>query len=310
MPALITHHIFGEDVVGALPAGMVDTEEELLAFLLGNQGPDPLFARATTLPATARACRRLAGKIQGEHTTRAFMAVRDGVSHLPVPDERVGRAFSFGLLAHFALDCTAHPFVIGQVRALAEADPTLAPARREVHALIESDLDSWILWEKRRATVRERPAASNLMRTERVERVAGALFSQMALSVYGIAIGAREYAGCVRDYELVYRAVDPAGSVHARALGAAERLAHGRSFAQALAHYVRRDGECPAANLERRAWRDPFTGAVRHESFADLFDEATLLYPRLAEAFARGDEKLLRALVAGRNYGGRPGMDA
>ncbi|WP_417571973.1 hypothetical protein [Paratractidigestivibacter faecalis] len=39
MPAIITHHIFGEDVLRTLPAGMVEGEEEVLAFLLGNQGP-------------------------------------------------------------------------------------------------------------------------------------------------------------------------------------------------------------------------------------------------------------------------------
>ena len=47
MPALITHHLFGEDVLPELPAGLVEGEEEVLAFLLGNQGPDPLFARSS-----------------------------------------------------------------------------------------------------------------------------------------------------------------------------------------------------------------------------------------------------------------------
>ena len=59
MPAIITHHIFGEDVLRTLPAGMVEGEEEVLAFLLGNQGPDPLFARFSTVPSVAVRCRRL-----------------------------------------------------------------------------------------------------------------------------------------------------------------------------------------------------------------------------------------------------------
>ncbi|HBO61097.1 MAG TPA: hypothetical protein DD645_00080, partial [Olsenella sp.] len=83
MPAVITHHIFGEDIAASLPAGMVEGEEELLAFLLGNQGPDPLFARFSTLPSRARTCHRLAGLIQGGSVTRALLALRDGVSHLP-----------------------------------------------------------------------------------------------------------------------------------------------------------------------------------------------------------------------------------
>lgn len=310
MPALITHHIFGEDVVGELPEGLIRNEEELLAFLLGNQGPDPLFARFSTLPARARACHRLAHLIQTSRITRTLLALRDGVAHLPEEDARVGRAFALGLLGHYALDRAAHPLVIGQQRMLGEVDPELAACSHEVHAAIESDIDTWILWEKRRATIEERPATTDLMRTARSEHVAGALLSQVALSVYGIAIGAREYGGAVRDYELFYRAIDPAEAPRTRAAGRIERAVRGGSMAQASAHYVRRTDECAAANLERRAWTHPFTGEVRTDSFADLFDEARLAYPALAEAFVRGDEARLRALVAGLSYEGRPGSDS
>ena len=309
MPAIITHHIFGEDIAPSLPAGLLAGEEELLAFLLGNQGPDPLLARFSTLPSRAALCHRLGAQIQGGRVTRALMALRDGVGHLPQTDMRAGRAFALGLLGHYALDRAAHPFVVSQQRAICAADPDLEDAAAEVHAVIESDVDSWILWEKRGATVEERPAAANLMRTERIERVGGALLSQVALAVFGTPVGPREYAACVRDYERLYRLIDPAGSARTRAVGLVERMVYGRSRAEASAHYVRRGNECPAANLDCRPWRDPFDGHVRHESFADLFDEARLAYPALAEAFVRGDEAELRSLVAGRNFAGRPGTD-
>ena len=310
MPAIITHHIFGEDIAPSLPEGLLAGEEELLAFLLGNQGPDPLFARFSTLPSHASRCHELGRKIQGGSVTRAFMALRDGVGHLPQADMRAGRAFALGLLGHYALDRAAHPFVVSQQRALCAADHDLEARSGAVHALIESDIDTWILWEKRDATVEERPAAANLMRTERIERVGGALLSQLALSVFDETLGPREYASCVRDYERLYRLIDPAGSLGARLAGAAERALFGSARVRACAHLVLRDNECPAANLDCRPWRDPFDGRVRHESFADLFDEARLAYPALAEAFVRGDEAELRRLVAGRDYAGRPGADA
>ena len=309
MPALITHHLFGEDVLPELPAGLVEGEEEVLAFLLGNQGPDPLFARFSTLPSRALACRRLAHEMQSGRMTRAFLSLREGVSRLPVADERIGRAFALGMMGHYALDRAAHPFVVWQQRALIETDPSLAGAEHEIHAIIESDIDSWILWEKRHATVEECPAESNLMRTTRTELVAGALVSQVALAVFGIGVGASEYGGAVRDYERLYRAIDPAGSKLMRAAGVAERRFREHSYAQASAHHVRRTDECPAANLACLPWTDPFSGALRAESFADLYDEARLSYSKLAEAFARGDEKRLRELVAGLNYAGAPDTD-
>lgn len=289
MPAIICHHIFGEDACAMLPEGMVVGEEELLAFLLGNQGPDPLFARFSTLPGSAAADHRLAHNMHDELCGQALMAFRDGVQHLPLPDERIGRAFVLGLLAHYRLDSVAHPFVFAQQEALAAASPALAGAQEDLHAVIESDIDSWILWEKRRATVLERPAHMNLMRTQRICRVAGALFSQVAFSVYGHTMGAEEYGACVADYEFEYRMLDPAGSPVAQAVGALERVVKPHSFAQAMAHRVVRSCECAAANLDRRAWVDPTDGRVRHESFADLFAEALAGYPELAEAFVRGN---------------------
>lgn len=304
MPAIITHHIFGEDIACVLPAGMVEGEEELLAFLLGNQGPDPLFARFRTAPARAARCRSLAHELHHADATPTLRALRDGVSHLPAPDARVGRAWALGFLGHFALDRTAHPFVIAEQRALCSAGTGLEHAAREVHAVIESDIDTWTLWEKRRATVEESPVADNLMRTARVERVGGALLSQVALATQGTSLGAREYGAAVRDYELICQVIEPAGTRRVRAIGRVERVLRGCSAAEAHAHYARRTDDCPAANLAKHGWRDPFDGVVRTESFADLFDEARLRYPALAEAFARGDEGALAALVDGRNFQG------
>lgn len=305
MPAVITHHIFGEDVVRALPAGIIDGDEELLAFLLGNQGPDPFFVCFSALPARAIRCHRLAREFQSVRMTRAFMSFRQGVSHLPVGEERIGRAFALGLLGHYALDRMVHPFVFAQQFALMDFSEDLARSPHEIHAVIESDLDSWLLWEKRHATVIEHPVADNLMRTERIDHAAGALFAQTALDVYGITIGVEEYAGSLRDYDWEYRRVDPAGSQHSRLIGTIERMARPHSMAESMAHYVRRTDECVSANLDRRAWTRPFTDETSHDSFADLYDQARLFYPELAEAYVRDDETLIAKLVGHVNYEGR-----
>ena len=60
-------------------------------------------------------------------------------------------------------------------------------------------------------------------------------------------------------------------------------------------------------NINLLGLREP--GIYGTDSFADLFDEARLAYPALAEAFVRGDEARLRALVAGLDFAGRPEAD-
>ena len=305
MPSLITHHIFGEDAAQCLPEGLVDGEEELLAFLLGNEGPDPFFVRFRTIPARSSTCRHLAHDMHASHVTKAFGDIRSSVGHLPVEDERIGRAFALGLLGHYMLDRTAHPLIYAQQYALLE-QPGLSDASHEIHAIIESDIDSWILWEKRHTTVLEHHPASDLMRTARIDRVGGTIFSQVALAVFGLNVGPEEYGASVSDYQWVYRRIEPAGSTKTRLIGAVERLARPHSMAESFAHRVTESDECASANLERHEWANPFTGEKSHASFADLFEEALATYPQLAEAFVRGEKERFDAIVGGVNYDGRP----
>ena len=147
MPALITHHLFGEESIDRLPAGIINTDEERCAFLLANQGPDPFFFRVRTLK--MRDCMGLAQRMHRCRMSRQFTALRDGVSRLNKHDAALGRAFVLGLLSHYALDRNAHPFVYDQQWGIMEADPTLADQGNHVHAVIESDLDILMLQLKR-----------------------------------------------------------------------------------------------------------------------------------------------------------------
>lgn len=305
MPSLITHHIFGEDAAQRLPEGLIDGEEELLAFLLANEGPDPFFVCFSTIPARVAACRHLARDMHDGHVTKAFKDIRSSVGHLPVEDEGIGRAFALGLLGHYMLDRTAHPLIYSQQYALL-VQPELTDASHEIHAIIESDIDSWILWEKRHATVLEHHPASDLMRTARIDRVGGTVFSQVAFAVFGLNVGPEEYGAAVSDYQWVYRRIEPAGSAKTRLIGTVERLARPHSMAESFAHRVTKSDECVSANLERRKWTNPFTGERSHASFADLFEEALRAYPQLAEAFVHADWERFDAAVGGLNYDGRP----
>lgn len=305
MPALITHHLFGERSVTELPAGLVEGEEELLAFLLGNQGPDPFFFRFSTTPSRLRACWGLAHHMHDERMSAAFGALRDGVGHLPKADASLGRAFALGMLSHYALDRAAHPFVYAQQDALIGAGEGIGDAAGEVHAVIESDLDSWMLWKTRRATVLDCPPSSELVRTGRIERVAGALMSQVAWSAFSVSLGATEYGAAAGNMELVYRLIEPAGSGTSRTLGSLERLARPHSQLESLAHRIVRDDDCPAANLGHVEWVNPFDGSRSRDSFADRFESALAGWPALAAAFARGGKEL-HAAVGGLNYSGMP----
>lgn len=310
MPALITHHLFGENAATLLPEGILSGQEELLAFLLGNQGPDPFFARWRTTPVKGAVCHSLAHQMHQCRAVPALVALRDGVSHLVEEDKTIGRAFMLGLTAHYVLDSRAHPFVFAQQFALCSAGVGLENASSEVHAVIESDLDSWMLWEERHVTVRDSPAAADLAHTERIAKVGGALFSQVATQVYGMFLDPAEYGKAVRDYRLLYKALDPAGCASMRLLATLERTVRPHSQLAAMAHHPTTSDDCAAANLAHRIWTDPATGNKRTESFADIFWDTLGVWPTIAETVVRGDLPAFKALTHEVNYDGFPESNA
>ena len=302
MPALVTHHLFGEESIDRLPQGIVASDDERAAFLIANQGPDPFFFRVRT--PNMKVCTKLGQVMHRSRMTQQFAALRDGVSCLRDRDAGVGRAFALGLLSHYVLDRNAHPFVYAQQWGIQGIDPDLADAGSEVHAVIESDLDVLMLQLKRDgATAADFPPVSELVTTDRIDMVAGALTSFVANSVYGLEVGANEYGGAVADMQLAYRLIEPAGSPRSQLIGCVERLVKPYSLLQALAHRVTTEPPAAAGNLACRDWENPFTHKVSSESFPALFERALDDYGQAAMRFIDGGD--LAAMTGHVNYSGR-----
>lgn len=302
MPALITHHLFGEESIDRLPQGVIASDEERIAFILGNQGPDPFFFHMLT-PRISD-CMLLAQAMHRSRMSRQFSCLRDGVSHLQPRDANLGRAFALGLLSHYVLDRNAHPFVYEQQFGIVDSDPELEASGSQVHAVLESDLDVLMLQLKRDgATVEDYPPAGEIVTTDRINRVAGVLMSYVAGRVYGIDIPAGEYAGAVSDMQMLYRAIEPAGSAKTRAIALVEGLVHDYSLLDGLAHRVTTELPERTGNLGYLTWKNPFTDEVSNESFPEVFDRALVDYEcTVARFIETGD---MDAVTSHVNYSGR-----
>lgn len=302
MPALITHHLFGEESIDRLPQGVITSDEERIAFILGNQGPDPFFFHMLT-PRISD-CMSLAQVMHRSRMSRQFSCLRDGVSRLQPRDANLGRAFALGLLSHYVLDRNAHPFVYEQQFGIVESDPELEASGSQVHAVLESDLDVLMLQLKRDgATVEDYPPAGEIVTTDRINRVAGVLISYVAGRVYGIDIPAGEYAGAVSDMQMLYRTIEPAGSAKTRAIALLEGLVHDYSLLDGLAHRVTTELPERTGNLGYLTWKNPFTDEVSNESFPEVFDRALVDYEcTVARFIETGD---MDAVTSHVNYSGR-----
>ncbi|QWT17577.1 zinc dependent phospholipase C family protein [Collinsella sp. zg1085] len=302
MPALMTHHLFGEESIERLPGGLIASEEERLAFLLANQGPDPFFFHVLTLqlPLT----QRLAHEMHSSYITKQFESLHRAITHLPPRDAALGRAFVLGLLSHYVLDRNAHPYVYAMQWGIQAVDEDLEHAGSQVHAVIESDLDVYMVQLKRSgATTADYPPVDELVTTERINKVAGALIAHMAREVYDLEISPRSFGDAVRDMQYIYRLIEPAQSNKSFAIQQLEGFAHRYSMLGALAHRVTSEPPARTANLNHIPWEHPFTHEESSESFPELFDRALLDYEQAAELFVEGADFV--AVTRRINYSGR-----
>ena len=186
MPSLITHDFFGRDVYDRLFGTIGGSRDEAEAFLLGNQGPDPLFY--AVLSPRLRAHRRLGSTMHSKKPTELVKALKDALSILNGAELPIGRAYALGFLCHYALDSTAHPLVYFHEYRLCDAgEPGLSRADgSEVHSLIESELDELTLFTRRGQTVATfDPSAEILKASDFVLHVVSKLYAYLALTVYG-----------------------------------------------------------------------------------------------------------------------------
>lgn len=290
MPAIISHHLFGEEAYEALAPVVGESAGARDAFLLGNQGPDPLFC-LKALPSSVEF--RNVGSVMhaqrpGELLAafhRYFVERPDGSAPL--------KAFACGFLCHYLLDSIAHPLVYAQQYAVcAEGIEGLPPERsgREVHALIETDLDEYLLLRKRGETVGTFvPHRETLRCNADALRAISETMAPVARDAYDMELPASAFAGSVRMYRAAQAALD------SKRGGLRQRLDYARVLSgsaylhvQALTH-TGAPRDTPFANNDHAPWPHPFkSGEVVSSSFDELYSEALsqalALVPRFAQS--------------------------
>lgn len=309
MPAIITHDFFGRDVYGSLFRLIGGSKDEADAFLLGNQGPDPLFYAAID-PLVAR-YHTLGHAMHAERPALLLAELKRSIGLLQ-PDERpVARAYALGFLCHYTLDSTVHPFVYSQQFALGDAgvEGLSRDDGSEIHALIESEFDELVLFAKLGDTIRRfNPATQILRASRRVLGIASAQHAHLAKAVYEQDTPPRLFARSVGAYRLAERAFRSTSGAKRAAVGAAEELVRRYSFFRAMCLRPVERTDSIFANSAREPWTCPFTGEVHTESFWDLY-EAALVRARdniLAFDAPGFDEDAAHGLTGDLDFSGTP----
>ncbi len=311
MPAIITHDFFGRDVHEASPTLIGTTPAQRHAFLLGNQGPDPLFF--LVLSPRMKPFYGLGSAMHRIDPALLLVALKEGIGTLETVERGIGRAYLAGFYCHYLLDRQMHPLVYSQQYALCDAgiEGLTRKEGSDVHAEIERDFDEMVLFTKTGQTVRTfKPHRRILQTSERELRAIGKMYAFASAKMFGLFPPLNMFASAVKDYRLAMTAFYSPGQRRANAASLVERTIMRRSvsFFKAMSHRDRRSIESDFDNREHASWANPFTHETSTQSFWEIFNDAQEQVKHdlpivLSPTF---DEAAALMLTRGRNFNGAP----
>ena len=312
MPAMLTHDFFGQDAFGsALEHVNLYTPDERNAFLLGSQGPDPLFYLVLLPP--LEDFRRFGSDMHHMSPSKLFVALRKAVDELPENERGVGRAYFSGFTCHYLLDRKVHPLVYFWERGITQAgvDDLDHSDGGMVHAEIERDLDEMVLFVKRNKTIETyRPYREVLRGSEEMLGVVGDIYRRAALGPFAIdePTTQRVFLLAVLSFRIVQNLFWSPKGKKTNVLAHVEApILHNRySLVRAMSHRVRAELTSDFDNRAHATWKNPFTHEASSDSFWDLYNDALdEVSSALAIVWEDGfDEEAALALTRGLNFCG------
>lgn len=311
MPAILTHHFFGQDALGAVASVLgFESFEEQDAFLLGNQGPDPLFYLVAD-PLLDASTHDLGEVMHHQRPTHLLLALRDALTNLSPSERHIGEAYAAGFLCHYLLDSTEHPFVFAWQYGLCDAgiDGLDRSDGGRVHAEIERDLDEAVLFAHKGVTIQEfLPWKECLRASNETLAVIDKLYSYVIRWVYGRSVPRHLYTHALMSLRCMQHLY---WAPHSCKLDTITRLEHlfsnqRYSLYRAMSHRVRAERSSDFDNREHSLWKDPFNNNVRSESFEDLYHAAQGRVSAVIQLFFSGDfnEQAAYLITGGLNFSG------
>lgn len=275
MPAITMHDVFGRETLLRNPRIIGDSTDEHDAFLLGNQGPDPLFFLRLT-PHLAHES-KLGTAMHERNTAKLIYMLKTAIDVAPDQYRDTARAYALGFLGHYSLDSAAHPLIFSTQYALCDAgvDGLSRKDGSEVHAYIERELDEWALWTRVHETVQTfKPWRRMLLATDRALDAISDMYSFLSLAVYGHHFPKGAFTQAVHDYRRLEHLLYSPHAGKLLVLSSIERTVRSHSMYNAASMRDAKRTKTQFGNDERNPWENPFTGAISTASFSDLFERA------------------------------------
>ena len=309
MPAIITHDFFGHRAYEKHSSHVGYSFDEHDAFILGSQGPDPLFYLIVNPLLKDQSS--LGGALHAEKPASVLFAMRQAAELLDEGERPVGRAYALGFLCHYLLDRAVHPLVYAQEYALCDAgEPGLTRQDgSNVHAVIETELDEMVLFTEAGQTVATFAPQDQILKcSDQALGIIGRMYVHVADQVLGRSVKDDLFLNAVYAFRAVQAFFHSPRGIKRNALRMLEGKVGKATFARAMMHRPVEAEDTPYANSSRDPWKNPFTGKKSTASFQDLVEiaeaDVALWLPRYADpAFSPDQAEIMTRNL---NFSGEP----
>ena len=265
MPNCITHDLHAKKVLALLSEGERDQLHHA-AFVWGAQGPDFLL------------CHRFFPWMKGESLTGYHMKLH---AHPPVEtlnclkeflftkdDGGVYRSYIYGFLCHYALDSTAHPYVIAFSKELLHERPY--ETESTLHVEIESSLDTIMLRRETGRLPTEIKLKKMFPKDEPAQSAIAQIYQFLFDKLFQAQISRQAIFEATADAHKVFIALTDRTTLKKKIF---DRIEKGRpsKISSHLIPVMENEG-IDYANSSKNPWTAD--GKSRQENFFELFDEA------------------------------------
>ncbi|MEG0318895.1 MAG: zinc dependent phospholipase C family protein [Niameybacter sp.] len=285
MPDTITHYLFGLDQAKNSTDSPVYSiiKDNRNLYFIGLQGPDPMYYHA---PHKKQNNFGVASLMHQSHTGYFLSsAICFAKKHMAEPELfSPCMAYICGLLCHYALDVTCHPYIfyLGG-RYSSEDSSTLK--YQGLHKRIEMAIDTLLLQEKFNRHANSFKVHKHILKDVAFPPVILDMYDELLFSIYAIPHGSGIIKESYHDFRNYFALTyDRIGLKKGLASMASPILPKNIvSLANTFSYHDCVDEFTDYLNTKKTVWLHPVTGNVYTHSFYDLLKNAHKLATKLID---------------------------
>lgn len=296
MPNIITHCLFGEDVLNQLHSN--ETKEILKnnyqEFMIGCNGPDFFFFYKFFKKQYA-SFRELGSLVHAQQVNHFYeIAIQQINSQQNSTMKAAMSAYVMGHLCHWALDSSAHPYIFyktGKYSGLSES----------MHHRFESMLDAMMLKEKKGLTIQQFDFPSLSKTSPNSVKAIANIYIPIMKEVYNETITEKQIQDALNDWYHIQKLLkDPTG-IKTKILKCYEKQKQHPWLYSGNIIPSKIDETYDVLNLQKKQWCYPVDETkISHETFIEIYNRASLLAVLVIECMHNIHE--LSQIIDNRSY--------